>query len=122
MLSIPQNGATRVPLSVETPGRGSVGIGWRIAVWGIASILDFASLSPSNLLILPFDASIALSLPHSLTMAFRALRPARALPLRSRVAPRYARRAVTTDAASAHTEREHVPEVWDPLCHAGELF
>ena len=48
-------------------------------------------------------------------MAFRALRVARALPLRANALPLYARRAVTTDAASAHTEREHVPEVPHPL-------
>ena len=70
-----------------------------------------------------FDFGVNLSLKlkacylHSHPFSFsskmfgRALRPARALPLRSNVSVPLSRRAVTTDAASSHAEKENVPEV-----------
>lgn len=43
-------------------------------------------------------------------MLVRALRRGGALPLRQRAIVPLARRTVTTDAASSHAEKEHVPE------------
>ena len=44
-------------------------------------------------------------------MFTKALRSSRALPLRRNARVPLATRTVTTDAASSHAEKEHVPEV-----------
>ena len=44
-------------------------------------------------------------------MLTRALRSGRALPLKRNAFVPLAKRTVTTDAASSHAEKEHVPEV-----------
>lgn len=44
-------------------------------------------------------------------MLTRALRSGRALPLRRNAFTPIVKRTVTTDAASSHAEKEHVPEV-----------
>lgn len=44
-------------------------------------------------------------------MLLRAVRCGRTLPMRKKAFVPLARRSVTTDAASAHAEKEHVPEV-----------
>ncbi|KAL9107383.1 MAG: hypothetical protein Q9187_008436 [Circinaria calcarea] len=43
-------------------------------------------------------------------MFSRALRPARALPLRASTRAPLSKRAVTTDAASSHTDKDNVPD------------
>jgi len=51
-------------------------------------------------------------------MFSRALRPARVLPLRSKAVTsltKRSKRAVTTDAASSHTDKGNVPNVSVPL-------
>ncbi len=61
---------------------------------------------------LPVEPELQLSiLLTTFTMLSRALRPARALPLRSRPLASLSKRLVTTDAASSHAEKEQVPEV-----------
>ena len=51
-------------------------------------------------------------LHHCITkMLTRALSGGRALPLRRNAFTPIVKRAVTTDAASSHAEKEHVPEV-----------
>ena len=62
----------------------------------------------------PHSAVQTISLSPLITMVFRALRIARALPFRRNAIAPCTRRAVTTDAASSHAEREHVPQVCTP--------